>query len=168
MHTAVPYDPGLWTSFFSAEVSASASLTGLVFVAVSINLKQIVGMRQLVARAAKALLTLAVILAISILCLVPDVTRGTLGAELAALSVAYWLLGVWLHTRTATTNRFASQTAKRFQLIVTQLSTLPLVGAALSLLGGHGGGLYWMVAGTLMSFFSALIDGWVLLIEILR
>jgi hypothetical protein len=32
------YAPGAWTAFFSAMIAAAAALTGLLFVAVSINL----------------------------------------------------------------------------------------------------------------------------------
>jgi hypothetical protein len=33
---------------------------------------------------------------------------------------------------------------------------------------GHGGGLYWLVATLVFSFVSAVINAWVLLVEILR
>ena len=52
------YSPADWTGFFSAEVGASAGLAGLIFVAVSINLAQIVKETHLVSRSAKALLSL--------------------------------------------------------------------------------------------------------------
>jgi hypothetical protein len=35
------YAPGAWVSFFTAMIAAAAALTGLLFVAVSINLAQI-------------------------------------------------------------------------------------------------------------------------------
>jgi hypothetical protein len=35
-------------------------------------------------------------------------------------------------------------------------------------MNGGGGGLYWVLAGTLLSFLAASISAWVLLIEILR
>jgi hypothetical protein len=54
------------------------------------------------------------------------------------------------------------------QFLLAQSSTLPFVAGSLSLMLGHGGGLYWLVAGTLASFVAGLIDAWVLLIEILR
>src|SRR5262249_51640091 len=47
-----------WDSFFVAQVSASAALTGLVFVALSINLQRIMNFPQLVDRAAEALIVL--------------------------------------------------------------------------------------------------------------
>src|ERR1700729_1554307 len=76
------YNPAAWTGFFSAEVGASAALAGLIFVAVSINLAQIVKQRQLVSRSAKALLSLMAVLFSSSLCLIPDLSRVILGYEL--------------------------------------------------------------------------------------
>src|ERR1700684_3719286 len=40
------YDPAAWGSFFTALVTAAAALTGLLFVAVSINLSKIVPVRK--------------------------------------------------------------------------------------------------------------------------
>ena len=49
---------GSWESFFIAQVGAAAALAGLVFVALSINLRQVVSSPILVGRAAEALLLL--------------------------------------------------------------------------------------------------------------
>ena len=43
-----------WVNFFFAEVGASAALTGLVFVGVSINLKRILSLPKLPNRALEA------------------------------------------------------------------------------------------------------------------
>jgi len=45
------YDPAAWVPFFTAIIAAAAGLTGLLFVAVSINLDRILkGARFLPAR----------------------------------------------------------------------------------------------------------------------
>ena len=54
------------------------------------------------------------------------------------------------------------------QSVLTQLSAIPFPAAGVSLLFGWGGGLYWLVAGTVFAFIAALADAGVLLIEILR
>jgi hypothetical protein len=69
------YTPTQWSSFLSAEVSASAALTGLLFVAVSINLARILASRQLTPRVAKALVMLVGILFAASLCLVPGQSK---------------------------------------------------------------------------------------------
>jgi len=54
------------------------------------------------------------------------------------------------------------------RIVTGQLGLLPMVAAGVSLLSQRGGGLYWFAAGVIFSFGSALIDAWVLLVEILR
>jgi len=73
------YNLAQWSNFFSAQVGASAALTGLLFVAISINLPKIVANPQLASRSAKALATLAGVLLASTLCLVPGLSRASAG-----------------------------------------------------------------------------------------
>ena len=48
------YDPGAWTDLFVATVGATAALTGLIFVGVSINLTRITAFKGLPERALEA------------------------------------------------------------------------------------------------------------------
>ena len=70
-----------WQSFFEAEVGAAATLTGLLFVAISINLTKILGHRQLPGRAGESLVILMADLAVASVVLVPRQPAGTLGLE---------------------------------------------------------------------------------------
>jgi hypothetical protein len=45
---------------------------------------------------------------------------------------------------------------------------LPFLGGGCSLLAGSGGGLYWILAGTVLTFVAASVNAWVFLVEILR
>jgi hypothetical protein len=45
---------------------------------------------------------------------------------------------------------------------------LPLMIGGVSLLVRAGGGLYWLVPGILLCLLVAVLDAWVLLVEILR
>ena len=47
-----------WSSYLSAQASAAASLTGLVFVAVSINLTRVISVPGLAGRAAESIIQL--------------------------------------------------------------------------------------------------------------
>jgi hypothetical protein len=49
------------------------------------------------------------------------------------------------------------------QSVLTQLSAIPFASAGVSLLFVWGGGLYWLVAGTVFALIAALADAWVLL-----
>jgi hypothetical protein len=76
------YSPADWDSFLVAMVGATAALTGLLFVAVSINLDRILeGTTMLPARAAETLASLVFVLIISALGLVPQNVR-LLGLEI--------------------------------------------------------------------------------------
>jgi hypothetical protein len=52
--------------------------------------------------------------------------------------------------------------------VLAQVAVLPLLVAGISLLLLTGGGLYWLVPGVLLCILMAVLDAWVLLVEILR
>ncbi|HVZ73061.1 MAG TPA: hypothetical protein VHJ20_11850 [Polyangia bacterium] len=165
MHDA--YDVAGWANFFVAEAGASAALTGLLFVAVSINLAKILQYPQLPGRAAESLILLAGVLAASTLGLVPGQSRVALGAELTAVASLVWLAPMAIQARSghvagAPLNWILTRVATH------QLAALPSVGAAVSVLVGAGGGLYWLVPATLLSFAGSIVNAWVLLVEIQR
>jgi hypothetical protein len=162
------YNPAAWSTFFSAQVSASAALTGLIFVAVSINLSQIIGERVLVARAAKALFTLMGVLLACTLCLVPAQPSKLLGSELTFLGMTIWIATTIAQRTASHNNPYVSTTQRVLYGTLTQLSAASFVAAGISLLFVACGGLYWLVVGTVLSLVAAIIDAWVLLIEIQR
>jgi hypothetical protein len=53
-------------------------------------------------------------------------------------------------------------------VVVVQVATLALVVAGVGVFWVGQGGLYWLVAGTVLSIVGALADAWVLLVEINR
>jgi modulator of FtsH protease len=166
--TGIAYNTAEWGLFFSAETAASAALTGLLFVSISINLRQIVESPALAARSGKALATLTAVLLISTLCLVPGQGARVLGAEIAIAALLVWVMATILQHRAARKNPYVSRGTRDFHMVLTQGSALPMIVGAVSLIVGRGGGLYWLMTGTLVSFLSALLDAWVLLIEIQR
>lgn len=168
MDSAIAYDAARWVSFFSAETSASAGLTGLLFVAVSINLRQIVANPALGARSLKALVSLAAILLLSSLGLVPGQSNRALGIEIAFVGLILWIAGAVLQHKSVYKNPYIRRGARTFHMVLAHASALPMILAAHSLLTNRGLGLYWLVVGTLICFLSALLDAWVLLIEIQR
>jgi len=161
-----PYSTAGWENFFVAEVGASAALTGLLFVAVSINLSEVLKHPQLPGRAAESLLVLTGVLLASTFGLVPGQPRQLLASELLLIGLLVWAFPVKLQfgAHIPGTPRHWLLT----RVVSHQLATLPLLVSAISLLAGVGGGLYWLVAMTVFSFADVLINAWVLLIEIQR
>jgi hypothetical protein len=165
---SVPYSPALWSNFLSAQVSASAALTGLLFVAISINLPQIISSPHLTPRAAKALVTLAGVLFAASLCLVPGQSLTALGWELILLGVVLCVPITVLQRGASRKNPYIDRAEQVLHWALAEASALPLIVCGVSLLALRGGGLYWLVASVIISFISALLDAWVLLIEIKR
>lgn len=164
----IAFSPNLWSNLFSAELSASAALTGLLFVAASINLARIIGNPLLIARLAKALSTLVGVLLAAALCLVPGQSARLLGAELVVVGVPVWIMVTILERASSRTNVYVGKWGKVGHFLLAQSAVLAMIAGGVSLAAGHGGGLYWTVAGVMISFVTALLDAWVLLIEILR
>ncbi len=162
------YDTTRWVGLFGAEVGASAALTGLIFVAVSINLKRILEYPALPLRALKALYMLTLVLITSTVVLIPGQPELITGLELlvVGLVACIGLIALEVATWRRTEHEF-----RRGILVMSPLGMAATVctgaGGATVLIHG-GGGLYWLVPAVLLSFAASLVDAWVLLIEIER
>jgi modulator of FtsH protease len=164
------YSPEHWTDLFVAAAGASAALAGLVFVAVSINVERILRLAGVPQRALETILLLLGVVVVSIFALVPGQSRIALGAELAGEGVVS-LIAIALLFRASV--RAAGRTGEpRYYLLSHFASAVPgaalLVVGAASLLAHGGGGLYWTMAGVVFSLVGAVLNAWVLLVEILR
>ncbi|HEX4382519.1 MAG TPA: hypothetical protein VH083_06210 [Myxococcales bacterium] len=156
-----------WANFFFAEVGASSALVGLLFVAISINLAKILALPSLPGRAFEALIVLAMVLFIGTFALVPGQSARALGLEVLGTGLFGWVTTVLIQCRLP--RRAWGQTSWMvWRVTLTQLATLPMIAGGASLVAARGGGLYWTVAGVVAAFLAALIDAWVLLIEIQR
>ena len=162
-----------WHDFFLAQAGAAGVLTGLVFVGVSINLQTIVSdpSSGLAGRAAEALILLVGVLLASVLVLVPGQGAGLLGAEVLVVGLAAWGWIVYIQLqllRQWRTMRADLRVSFALRVVLGQVGTLAMVIAGFAVLWVGPGGLYWLVAGTLLSIMAALVDAWVLLVEINR
>ncbi len=162
-----------WHDFFLAQAAATATLTGLVFVAVSINLQKNVSDPRsgLAGRAGEALILLVGVLTVSVLVLVPGQGPGLLGVEVLVVGLAAWgwIVAIQLpRLREWGTMRADLRGPFVLRVVLGQVATLTLVIAGVAVLWVGPGGLYWLVAGTVFSILAALFEAWVLLVEINR
>jgi hypothetical protein len=162
------YTTAGWEELFLAEAGSSAALAGLLFVAISINLAKILEVRGLVGRAGEAIVLLIAVLVASTLVLVPDQPRAALGTELLATGLLAWLILVVIHARAVRGRIGPSRAVLVGRIAMAQLAVLPFLVAGASLLLRAGGGLYWLVPGVVLCLVVAVLNAWVLLIEILR
>jgi modulator of FtsH protease len=156
-----------WESFFAAEAGAAATLAGLLFVAVSINLSRIIGYPGLTGRAAEALLLLFGVLATASLGMIPSQTSAALGIEVLGVALVIWVTMLAIQVSDA----FRPEQQRLWivtRMVSGQLGLLPIIAAGASLVAHAGGGIYWIVPGVLLSLAAAILDAWVLLIEIQR
>lgn len=162
------FDVTHWGQLFSALVAASAALTGLVFVSISINLDRILALGGLPDRALEAILLLAGIPVLSLWKLIPGQAIAVLVTEVLVSATVLAVLMVVIQTRVL---RRVDRTYRAQNILITVLvglAMLSFVFAGLSLLLQAGGGIYWLVPGMVLSFATAILDAWVLLVEIRR
>ncbi len=156
-----------WAGYFGAQAGAFAALTGLVFVALSINLKPILAQPGLSGRAGEALTVLVGPVAIALVGLMPHQSTTALGAEILVIAVVA-LLTVIAIIRSGWKAILDRPRRERAIRMVAPLATGLLVVAGALLTAGVGAGLYWQAAGAITCLVVGTADAWVLLVEILR
>jgi hypothetical protein len=155
-----------WSNFFVGELGAAAALTGLLFVAVSINLARILQYPHLPMRAAEALLELLSVLIVTTFALIPRQSTTEYGVEIGVTGLLVWAIHTRAMIRSRKFDRQYVGFASRFA--VNQLPPLPFVIAGAMLIAGRPSGVYWIVPGILLSFAAGIFGAWVLLVEIQR
>ena len=158
-----------WADFFAAQVASSAALAGLLFVGVSLNLKTILSASFLPLRALLALALLIGILAVSSLMLMPGQTTTMVAAEVLIVGGVMWLGGTYIERRGwRAVREGGSRATYAANALLLQFATLPYLVAATLLFAGNDSGLYWLAAAVILSTIKAVVDAWVLLVEINR
>ncbi len=162
-----PYDHEAWTDFAVGVVGAAAALTGLLFVAVSINLERILQFPRLTARAGSTLALLVALLVAGTFLLAPGQARFALGLELAAVGVVMATAGLAV----VVAERRDTQGPMHWKVLPPVVALVPAVlvlVAGISLAATAGGGLYWLLAAFAWGFAGAGLNAWVLLVEVHR
>jgi hypothetical protein len=157
-----------WQSFFTAQVTVGAALTGLVFVALSINLKQILAYQGLAGRAGEALLVLLVPVFAGLAGLLPQSSLRALGAEILGINLIAWAAVSAIIVKGHKAMKARPWNEYVIRIVGAQAAVLPGVVAGGLLLAGGPGGLWWQAAGAAACIAVGVGDAWVLLVEILR
>ncbi len=157
-----------WDNFFLGQLGASAALGGLLFVAISINLDRILAYPELPNRAMLALLLLLGVLVVSALLLVPGQPLPVLGVETLVIGIILFMAGTLIEIAAARSPRHAGRVTFAANVALFEVAVVPYGVGAILLLLGDANGVYWIAAAILFSIIKAVLDAWVLLVEIHR
>lgn len=160
--------PSEWQTLLSLQAGAAATLTGLVFVAVSINLASIIAFPGLPSRAAESILQFLQVFFICTATLIPRQPIEVLASEILAIALFSWAMQVTAHIRYAMSRSGHPKLWLMIRVVQTHLASIPLCIAGICLLMGYSVGLYWLVLGFAFSFVAGVANAWVLLVEVAR
>jgi modulator of FtsH protease len=157
-----------WNTLLAVQAGAAATLTGLVFVAVSINLAKIIAYPGLPSRAAESILQFLQVFFICTAILIPEQPTMAVGIEILAIAAFSWTTQIIMHVRYARSRSGDPRLWLIIRIVQTQLASVPLVVGAVYVLIGWPAGLYWLVPGFVFSFVGGVANAWVLLVEVVR
>lgn len=160
--------PSEWQPLLTVQAGAAATLTGLVFVAVSINLSKIIDIPGLPSRAAESILQFLQVFFICTAALIPRQDAVAVAVEILAIAVVSWALQVTAHIRYARSRSGHPRLWLLIRITQTQLAGIPFFVAGGCLLLGSQNGFYWLVPGFVFSFVAGVANAWVLLVEVVR
>jgi hypothetical protein len=156
-----------WSEFNVAMAGATAALAGLVIVASSVNIAEIIKSNTLTARLGAGIASLVLALVASALGLMPTISPLWFGVALlcAVLGSAAFQINA--------TRRILSDPDPDAHVRVPKavLGFLPLgayAASAIAVMLEHPSGLYLSAAGCLLAIVAAIIVSWVALVEVLR
>lgn len=156
-----------WKDFNVAIVGATAALAGLVIVAASVNISDIVSDKSMTSRLASGIAGLVLAIAGSAVGLIPGLTQVAYGVVAILFGLIASLFAV-----EATTQIFRNKHPEnRMRPVKAGIGFGPpaayVVGGALLLLGVESG-LVWFAAGSIVAIVAALLVSWIVLVEVLR
>lgn len=157
-----------WHELFVAAAGAAAALAGLLIVAMSVTMDRILADRTLPSRAGATIAAMALVLVVGLAGLVPAQGPVALGVE--ALIAGLLTLGVCalMTQRMFTDPRWRRPVSNALRSAIITIPALLVAIGGLCLALGAGAGIGWMAGGMIAAFAGAMVNAWVLLVEIQR
>lgn len=156
-----------WSEFNVAMAGATAALAGLVIVAASVNIGEIVKSRTLTARLLAGIAALVLALSVSALGLVPAIDLTWYGVLITVATVFAVVFQVNV-TRLIARDPNPADRARPIKYLVGFLPLAAYLAAGVLVGAGHPSGLYLAAAGCVLAIVAAIIVSWVALVEVLR
>ena len=156
-----------WSEFNVAMVGATAALAGLVIVAASVNIGDIIKEASLTARLAAGISGLVLALVGSAIGLIPGVGAAPYGVAMIVIALGAAVFQVQA-TRRIIENRHPANRMRWLKSAVGFLAPLAYVIGGVLLATGQHGGLVWFAVGSIVAIGAALMVSWIVLVEVLR
>ncbi len=157
-----------WQNFYIAEVGAGTALAGLLTIAASINLKEILATHLLPKRMGQMLLIVICAIVVASIGLFPFKSEKLFGIEssLCGIALATTAAGNFLSKSAALA---ATQLTWRLVplLISGAIAAAYLIGGGLLMMGSESG-VYVIGIAIIVSMVATIHESWILLVEILR
>jgi hypothetical protein len=150
------------------QAEAAATLTGLVFVAVSINADRVMTFPGLPSRVGEAVLQFLQVFFVASVILAPDLPGRTRPVEVLAIGLVSWCAQVLGQVHYLKVRKGHPWSWLIWRAGLAQLATVPFIIAGVLLFAGNPYAMEWLIPGFLFSFVAGLLSSWVLLVEIRR
>lgn len=164
--------PEGWGEFGVGAAGATAALAGLLIVAISVNVKEILASRVATRGASSTIASLVLALVAALLMLVPGQSLPVMGVELLVALLPATALQVRSLVAAAADRRAGASGVTPGVLgaiaALAMLQFAPFVVAGVLLIAGLAAGLYAVAAGVVLVIIASMVTAWALLVEVLR
>ena len=164
----MPYHPEQWHDFATSFAGAAGALLGLAFVAISLNLDQILRDKVLPRRAVETLAFFAYPLAASLLIQLPGLSSTALGIGQVILAAGLITLTAVIDVPRWRQERDNPLSWRLGHIVPAVLIIVLATVGAVATMTTSIGGLYWLAGAMAAATTTGLINSWVLLVEIKR
>ena len=156
-----------WKDFNVAIVGATAALGGLVIVAASVNIADIVKSRSLTARLGSGIVMLVAALVVSAVALMPALPEWFYGWLVLATAVVALVFQIGI-ARAIAIDRNPAHRATAAKAVLGFLPAIAFLVAGVLAVLGLPTALHVVAAGAILAIVASIVVSWVALVEVLR